>query len=246
MSGARDEILARIRRANDTARSQPVPAEDARRAAGVIEGGPRATPPSPAHPSREALLDRFAEVTADYRAVVVRCPAAQIGAQVRDALAAHGARSVVVPAELDRDWLAGYDGDVLAEGPIGGDTGQEGDVVDEPAPGARALSAAELDRIDAVVTGARVGIADTGTIVLDHTGDQGRRAISLVPDVHVCVIREDQVVGSVPEAVVALRDSVDRRLPLTWISGPSATSDIELNRIEGVHGPRHLHVVIAG
>ena len=97
-----------------------------------------------------------------------------------------------------------------------------------------------------MLTAAAVGIAETGTFVLDHHDDQGRRALTLVPDRHVCVVRADQVVTDVPEAVVRLREAVEAGRPLTWVSGPSATSDIELSRVEGVHGPRSLHVLVVG
>jgi len=106
------------------------------------------------------------------------------------------------------------------------------------------LSATELDAFDAVVTRAAAAIAETGTIILDGSPGQGRRAISLVPDYHLCVVAASQVVHRVPDAVAMLAGSARR--PLTWISGPSATSDIELNRVEGVHGPRTLEVILLG
>ncbi|RPF23059.1 LutC/YkgG family protein [Myceligenerans xiligouense] len=145
-----------------------------------------------------------------------------------EALGTAGAR-VVVPAGLHPEWVAS-----ISESDDGVDV-----VADTPeAP----LAPSDLDRTAGVVTAARVAVAETGTIVLDAGPDQGRRAISLVPDVHICVVRADQVVQTVPEAVRLLAHHPER--PLTWISGPSATSDIELNRVEGVHGPRTLHVVL--
>jgi len=106
--------------------------------------------------------------------------------------------------------------------------------MDEPA-----LSSSDLDGVDAVVTSAVVGIAVTGTIVLDHTEGQGRRALTLVPDLHVCVLTADQIVGDVPEAVARLGPSVSAGRPLTWVSGPSATVDIELIRVHGVTRPEN-------
>lgn len=159
------------------------------------------------------IVELFLERVADYRATVERVPADGVAAALDHALAG---RTTVVPD--------GFPWNVPGGVP---DLG---------------LSAVELDHIDAVVTTATIGIASTGTIVLDHGPGQGRRALSLVPDVHVCVVRADQVVAGVPEAI-ALLDPVR---PHTWISGPSATSDIELNRVEGVHGPRNLHVLVAG
>jgi len=158
--------------------------------------------------------DLFAENVADYRAVVVRCTEDEVEQRIADALPPHA--QVVVPAGLP--WHV--DGAVSDDG----------------------LSALDLDALDGVVTGATLGIATTGTIVLSHGPGQGRRALTLVPDLHVCVVRADQVVADVPDAVAQL----DPTRPTTWISGPSATSDIELDRVEGVHGPRTLHVILVG
>jgi len=171
--------------------------------------------PEPAGPPPGVdLVALFAERVSDYRAVVHRCEEAELADVIRSVLPA-GA-TVVVPAGLSVDL--------------------PGALVDD------GLSAASLDDCGAVVTDARLAIAETGTIVLDHGPGQGRRAISLVPDLHVCVIRAEQVVADVSDAIAVL----DPLRPQTWISGPSATSDIELDRVEGVHGPRTLHVVIVG
>lgn len=194
----RAEILARVRAALSATAPDPEPV------------------PAPPGARPDDVVAHFAERVADYRATVVRCAPADVGAAVAGALPA-GAR-VVVPPGLPAEVRAALNDPVVDDG----------------------LPAAELDRLDAVVTGCRLAIAETGTIVLDHQPDQGRRALTLVPDRHVCVVRADQVVADVPEAVAAL----DPTRALTWISGPSATSDIELDRVEGVHGPRHLHVVV--
>ncbi|WP_438484497.1 LutC/YkgG family protein [Streptomyces sp. S186] len=175
------------------------------------------------HGSRttEETVELLAENLADYRAVVHRCAPGGLPALIGRLLAGRGARTVVVPAGLDPRWLSAAEVTVVPD--------RAGD------------SARELDAVDSVVTGCALAIAETGTLVLDAGPDQGRRRITLVPDHHVCVVRvPGQVVGSVPEALPRL--SPER--PLTWISGPSATSDIELDRVEGVHGPRTLEVVL--
>lgn len=171
----------------------------------------------------DTAVDLLARNLAEYRATVHRCAEADLPALVAGVLAEHGADSVVVPSGLPPAWMAGAPVRQLADHPP--------------------LTPGTLDAIDAVVTGCALAIAETGTLVLDGGAGQGRRALTLVPDLHVCVVRHPtQVVASVPQAVSRL----DPTRPLTWISGPSATSDIELQRVEGVHGPRYLHVVIVG
>ncbi len=172
------------------------------------------------------LLDVFVERVEDYRAAVVRCSPQDLPTAIAEGLRATGATSAVVPVGVDPHWMEAA-GDVHF-------------TVEDGTP----LSADQLNVLDAVITAASVGIAETGTIVLDHSPDQGRRALTLVPDRHVLVIRAGQVVSGVPEAVARLRPAVEAGQPLTWISGPSATSDIELSRVEGVHGPRQLYVIL--
>ncbi|MEA2316817.1 MAG: L-lactate dehydrogenase complex protein LldG, partial [Solirubrobacteraceae bacterium] len=108
------------------------------------------------------------------------------------------------------------------------------------------LSARDLDAVDGVLSGCALAIAETGTIVLDGAGLSGRRALTLVPDLHLCVVRADQVVPAVPDAIAALEPAARDRRPITFVSGPSATADIELNRVQGVHGPRILDVFVVG
>lgn len=174
--------------------------------------------------SAEQLVDQLTQTVSDYRARVQRTASADIAGQVAEICRAAGLRRLVVPAELPMEWR-----------PEGVEL-----LVD------RRLSARELDRVDGALTGCAAAIAQTGTIVLDGRGACGRRAITLVPDHHICIVAEHQVVGLVPEAIARLRAAVvDDQRPLTLISGPSATSDIELTRVEGVHGPRNLVVLIA-
>ncbi|MDX6200166.1 MAG: L-lactate dehydrogenase complex protein LldG [Actinomycetota bacterium] len=161
-----------------------------------------------------ADVELFVDRLRDYRAVVHEVSLADLAAMLQQVATGR----VVVPDGVPTGWLAGID--VVRDVPL--------------------MSAAELDRLDAVLTTCALAIAETGTIVLDGGPGQGRRALTLVPDHHVVVVRADQVVATVPQAITGL----DPRRPQTWVSGPSATSDIELQRVEGVHGPRRLDVVL--
>jgi len=168
-----------------------------------------------------ALIGLLTERLRDYGTVVRRCPPSGVRAAVGEALAGRGARRVVVPAGFELPGLDAPGVTLLAD--------------DGLPPGA-------LDAADGVITTAALAIAETGTIILDGGPGQGRRALTLVPDYHLCLLQAAQIVGIVPEAL----DRLPPGRPYTWISGPSATSDIELDRVQGVHGPRTLEVILIG
>ncbi|MFF6782852.1 LUD domain-containing protein [Streptomyces sp. NPDC012510] len=210
---SRDLILGRVRRALADVRRDDRPYDQAVDREYLREHGGR---------SAAETVDLLAENLADYRAIVHRTDDDGLAGLVAGLLRAHGSKTVLVPPGLEAAWLAGA-----------------ADVTRVPD---RAESTAhELDEVHSVVTACALAVAETGTIVLDGSPDQGRRRITLVPDHHICVVRvPEQVVSSVPQAL----ERLDPTRPLTWISGPSATSDIELDRVEGVHGPRTLEVVL--
>jgi L-lactate dehydrogenase complex protein LldG len=218
MGEAREEILGRVRRATADVPKTETPAwdpgEDIEPEA-AYDRDPMRTP--------GLIPDLFADRVAEYRAEVTR-----VGGE--DALAAAIA---AVAARHDAGRLAVARGFPDAWRPDGLE------LVEEPE-----LSVEELDGVDGVVTACALAIARTGTIVLDGGPGQGPRRLTLVPDLHVCVVRAGQIVGTVPEGVQALKGAAEHGRPLTFVSGPSATSDIELERVEGVHGPRRLEVVI--
>ena len=163
--------------------------------------------------AQPADVARFCERVADYRAAVHRVASEALDRKVRELV---GRRVAVAPYPPCA--IGGFDA-----------------VTDDPP-----LATDALDAVDTVLTGCALAIAETGTIVLDGSPSSGRRALTLIPDHHVCVVRADQVVAHVPDALAALHPAA----PLTFVSGPSATSDIELERVEGVHGPRRLDVVV--
>jgi len=178
--------------------------------------------------ARDEIVARFAEHVAEYEATVHRAEEADLPARVGEILERRGLKTLVVPPLLPEAWIP------------------EGVEVLRDAAGTR-LTNEELDGADGVLTGCALGIAQTGTIALDAGPGQGRRALTLLPDYHLCVVREEQVVDLVPEAFAKLEETVKGEgRAVTFISGPSATSDIELNRVEGVHGPRALEVLVVG
>jgi L-lactate dehydrogenase complex protein LldG len=169
----------------------------------------------------DGVVDRFCERVAEYRATVTRVAPADLGDTVARLCRERGAKRIAVPPG-GLDALAGIEV-----------------VVDDPP-----LSPHALDRLDGVLTGCALAIAETGTIVLDGGERSGRRALTLVPDWHVCVVEPGSIVAGVPDAVAALAEAAAEGRPITLVSGPSATSDIELDRVEGVHGPRTLDVLV--
>jgi L-lactate dehydrogenase complex protein LldG len=218
MSTARERILARIHTAlhNGTPAGAPIPAPHVNEA---VSRTYRQRDEAP----HDEIISHFIERVTEYKAHVRRVAAAHLTAAIAESLQARGIQRLVVPADLPATWLP--DNITLLR-----DSGD--------------LSHETLDSSQGVLTACALGIAQTGTIVLDHGAYQGRRAISLVPDYHLCIVRADQVVGLVPEAIQQLAAAIQAGRPLTFISGPSATSDIELNRVEGVHGPRTLEVLV--
>jgi L-lactate dehydrogenase complex protein LldG len=211
---SRERILGRVRRALADVPQDDAPYEQAVARDYLREHGGL---------SVEETVELLAENLADYRALVHRTTTDELPYLIMRLLAERGPRQVLVPPGLPPEWMSAADPTRVHD---------------------RAVSTPhELDEVESVVTGCAVAIAETGTIVLDGSPDQGRRRITLIPDHHICVVRvPEQVVSSVPQAL----ERLDPARPLTWISGPSATSDIELDRVEGVHGPRTLEVILVG
>jgi len=210
---ARDEVLARVRAALTDRPGAPAAAPGAPPRPDVRAAAP-GTPP---RPDRD-LARLFAERAGEYRATVRHATPATVAEAVAAALAARGGHRVVAAPGLPTAWRpAGVE--------VVGDDG---------------LTPVRLDALDGVLTGCALAIAETGTIALDGGPRCGRRALTLVPDLHVCVIEEEQIVASLADAFRRLRPES----PITFVSGPSATSDIELHRVEGVHGPRTLEIVL--
>jgi L-lactate dehydrogenase complex protein LldG len=215
---AKETILWRIRHA-----TSDVP-EDERSENVRIERGYRTEDVA----TREEIVARFAERTAEYDAKVHRVAREELPGAIEEALKRRGVKRLVIPPYLPKEWIPES-------------------VHTLPDAARSRLTEQELDESDGVLTGCALGIAQTGTIALDAGRAQGRRALTLLPDYHLCVVREEQIVGLVPEAFAKLEQTVRAEgRAITFISGPSATSDIELNRVEGVHGPRTLEVLISG
>ena len=211
-NSARAEVLRRIREAKGGVAS----AEAVRAGWSAIERRYRREATRP----REVVLELLEDRLRDYDARVVRAGHSEVVAAAARMLGERKVRRMVVPAGLAAEWLPGGVEFVVDEG----------------------LAAVELDAVDGVMTGATLAIAETGTVVLQNVAGQGRRAVTLVPDYHLCVVRVEDVVETVPEAMERLQATAG--LATTFVSGPSATADIEMTRIKGVHGPRFLDVML--
>jgi L-lactate dehydrogenase complex protein LldG len=209
---SKEEILRRIRAANGVSSTE----EAAHSRWEAIPRRYKRLGTQPSHGVLELLEDRLS----DYDATVFQCQLQHLASCVAARLAERSKWRIVVPEGVPREWL-----------PVGFEF-----VVDEK------LSATDLDAVEGVLTGASIAIAETGTVVLQNVLGQGRRAISLMPDYHLCVVCVEDVVETVPEAMRRLQTTAG--LATTFISGPSATADIEMTRIKGVHGPRVLDVIL--
>jgi L-lactate dehydrogenase complex protein LldG len=209
---SREEILRRVRTATGGASTE----EEARAAWNVV---PRQYKREGVR-QRELVIELLEGRLRDYDAGVVRCERGDVARSVAGMLLERGKRRLMVPAGLAPEWLPADFQFVVDNG----------------------LSAIELDGFDGVLTGSTVAIAETGTVVLQNVAGQGRRAVTLVPDYHLCLVRVEDVVETVPEAMDRLRATSS--LATTFVSGPSATADIEMTRIKGVHGPRYLDVIL--
>ena len=216
VSTAKQTILSRIRHATRDVPRNERP-EDV-----PIERGYR----TKGDLSRSDLVDCFADTVAEYEATVHRTGENELAGTIKEILERRGVKKLVVPADLTESWIP-EDVEILRDGPE------------------KHLDNSSLDGSDGALTGCALGIAQTGTIALDSGAAQGRRALTLLPDYHLCVIKDDQIVNLVPEAIEKLGEAVrGEGRAVTFISGPSATSDIELERVEGVHGPRTLEVIV--
>lgn len=180
---------------------------------------------------RDELVRRFVERVTEYKAQVRLMKEGDLAGSIAEACATRSVKQLAIPADIPSTWV-----EDLASGGV---ELLQDDAISAP------RSYAELDSSDGVLTGCALAIAQTGTIVLDAGAYQGRRVLTLLPDYHLCIVYVDQIVGVVPQAIERLTDAARKqRRPITFISGPSATSDIELNRVEGVHGPRTLDVFV--
>ncbi len=226
---SRERVMGRIRAAT---RNSAATAEGA---AGAYEALPRDYVRR-GKMTADARLERMVERLREYDAEVVECDPEGVAAAIAAQLAASGRRRFVVPAGLPAEWLAdGFDWKI--------DHG---------------MTASEVEQAEGVVTACFCGVAESGTIVLHHGATEGRRVITLLPDWHLCIVKASQIVETLPEYFdrcqragtkgLGTRDVGidDQKLPtlVTWISGPSATADIEMTRIKGVHGPRFLNVIV--